>query len=256
MPSVMLAALAAVALVSAPMSFVDASGNVVHGPWAVDGDHESSWVGFARREDAWIVLKLRTPGRLSGVVVHMTRMPANTFLHVDVSNDGRGFSRVLRDLRVESDEPVTFRFESPRDAAYLRLSFENASRQPVIGFALREIQALREVSAAATADLPVVALPAPPRLFGAVWGRYEGQRVLLVVGDRVGEAQEIRADGHLLKILASVPTQALCAYPYPRVPRLSLWAQVGGKATSRTVTPVSRPIAWPPPVSPPRNEQP
>lgn len=242
------AAMLLAALLPAPLAVLDASGNVERRTWAADGDPATSWVGYARREPAWITFKLKTEGPVAGVRLHLAPMPANTYAQLDVSADGRRWVRVLRDLRLEADAATTRFLDTPVQAGYLRLELENGSRQPVIGFAVREVEVLREQDAL-LASPSVAPTPAPLKLHGAVWGRHEGHRVLVIVGNRMGAVRELRAAGRSLRILATASTQVLCLYPYARPERLLLWAQVGDEITTRTVVPVGRPIRWPPPES-------
>ncbi|HEY9897997.1 MAG TPA: discoidin domain-containing protein [Pantanalinema sp.] len=222
------------------LTFVAASGAQGQGPNAVDGDRTTVWVGLARRTDAWITFRLREAQALEGVRVAMAAMPANTSYRIETSQDGRRFEKVLADLRNESDEPVERRFSAPRPITFVRLAFTNGSRQAVIPFTLYEVSPLSEPAAA----LPS-ASPAAPRILGAVLGSHEGERVLVVVGDGFAEPFEaVRADGRSLEILAVTPTQILCRYPYARTARLFLSLSVGGKALSRTVSPVKREIRW------------
>lgn len=223
-----------------PLTFVEASGARIQGPNAVDGDPGTVWVGLARRTDAWITFKLRAPQTLEGLRVAMARTPANTWYRIETSEDGKRFETVLDDLRTESDAPVERRFASPRTVSHVRLTFTNGSRQPVIPFTLFEVSPLPEPAGAA---LP--AARQAPRILGAVLGKHEGERVLVVVGDGFSAPYEtVRADGRSLEILAVTPTQILCRYPYPRSARLSLSLSVAGKALSRTVSPVSREVRW------------
>ncbi|MNL48224.1 hypothetical protein D3C87_1710640 [compost metagenome] len=147
---------------------------------------------------------------------------------------------MLDRLRNESDAPQDRRFPSPRPITHVRLAFTNGSRQAAIPFSLFEVSPLPETAGAVSP-----AVPAAPRILGAVLGRHGGERVLVVVGDGFAEPfAEVRADGRPLEILAVTATQILCRYPNPRTPRLSLSLSVAGKAISRTITPVVREIHW------------
>lgn len=235
--------------------FVSASGNDRNGAKALDQDRDTAWTGIARRSPAWYVARFAQRTRLNGVLVTTTRMPANTFYKLEVSLDGSSYRTVLDDLVNESDAPVMRTFPQETDVLFLRISFENGSRQPFIAFALRELTPVP--APAPVGELPTiqptVMVPSPQpsstpaRLLGAVLGNYEGRRVLVIVGDNFkAPILEVQAEGRTLKVIDSCETQILCEYPYSRSQRMSLNVQLGGRELSRTVSVVSREVRWNP----------
>jgi len=240
------------------LTFVSASGNKAKGPDAVDGDRSTTWLGIARREPAWITFKIEGATPLIGIVVTMAKMPANTYYHVDLSADGQTFEPVLQNLQNETDKATVRPFGTVREARYLRLRFENGSRQPMVPFALHEVSALPAGSlpdAASlsnhTVPLVVAQTPAPapsPRILGTVMGRWEGDRVLVVVGDGFPEGVEsVKVDDWRLPVLQATNTQILCRYPYGRLSRVTVVVKAGGRTITRRVPMVQREVRWPKP---------
>lgn len=237
------------------LRFVAASDNPAKGPDAVDGDRSTTWLGLARREPAWITFELDDATPLIGLVVTTARMPSACFYHVDVSRDGERFETVLRNLRNETDKATVRPFGTVRAVRYLRLRFENGTRQPMIPFALHEVSALPtgslpDAASLSTNALPVVLAPSPasvpsPRILGTVVGRYEGDRVLVVVGDGfVGPVESVRIDDRLVPVLASTGTQIMCLYPFAPEPRVTVRVEAGGRTVVRTVPMVQRAVRW------------
>lgn len=250
---------AAQAQTAAPrLTFVAASTNQAKGPDAVDGDRSTTWLGIARRESAWITFKLATPAPVLGVVVTMAPMPANTYYHVEISRDGERFERVLKDLQNQTDKATVRPFGAPKEASHLRLRFENGSRQPMIPFALHEVSVLPAGSlpdAATLSDdaLSLVLAPSPSqapeaRILGTVVGRWEGDRVLVVVGDGFpGRVDTVMVDDRLVQVLEATSTQILCRYPYTRQAKVTVVLKAGGRKITRRVPMVQREVRWPAP---------
>lgn len=233
------------------LTFVAASSNKAKGPDAVDGDRSTTWLGIARREPAWITFKLDRVTPLIGVMVTTTAMPSNTYYHVDVSRDGRTFEPALTDLQNLDDKATVRPFGTVREAGYLRLRFENGSRQPMIPFALHELSALPAGSLPDAASLSrnVQAQspsPAPsPRILGTVMGRWEGARVLVVVGDGFpGPVESITVNDRRVEVLEATSTQILCRYPYSRQTKVRVVVKAGGRTVARTVPMVQREVRW------------
>lgn len=248
----------ALAQATAPkLTFGAASHNRAKGKDAVDGDRSTTWLGLARREPAWISFKLDATTPILGVVVTMAAMPANTYYHVDVSRDGETFETVLKDLQNRTDKPTVRPFGALRDAKAIRLRFENGSRQPVIPFTLYEVSvlpagALPDAGALSNDTLPVVVAqppsPAPsPRILGTVMGRWEGDRVLVVVGDGFpGRVEAVMVNDRKVEILESTSTQILCRYPYSKQARVTVVLKAGGRTVTRKVPMVQRAVRWQP----------
>lgn len=235
--------------------FVSASGNTRTGDKALDQDRDTAWIGIAKRSPAWYVARLSARTRLTGILVTTAKMPANTFYRLEVSEDGSSYRTVLENLRNENDAPVMRTFSQEPDVLFLRIVFENGSRQPFIAFALRELTPvpapgpLGELPASAPTTMVPGPQPSatPARLLGAVLGTFDGRRTLVIVGDNFSDPiEEVQVEGRTLKVLDSSETQILCDYPFARSPRMSLNVQVGGRRLSRTVSVVNREIRWTP----------
>lgn len=244
---------AAQAQTTAPrLTFVASSTNKAKGPDAVDGDRSTTWLGIARREPIWITFKLERPTPILGVVVTMAPMAANTFYHVQLSRDGERFETVLADLQNETDKATVRPFGALKEASHLRLRFENGSRQPMIPFALHEVSALPAGSlpdaAAISSDEPTFVSPSPApeaRILGTVMGRWEGDRVLVVVGDGFpGEVEAVTIDDRPLQVLEATSTQILCRYPHARQAKVTVVVKAGGRKVKRRVPMVQREVRW------------
>lgn len=239
------------------LKFVAASHNKAKGPDAVDGDRSTTWLGLARREPAWITFRLDATSPILGVVVTMARMPANTYYHVDVSTDGESYQTVLKDLQNGTDKATARPFGALRDVRYLRLRFENGSRQPMIPFALHEVSvlpagSLPDAASISNDALPLVLAqppsPAPsPRILGTVMGRHEGHPVLVVVGDGFfGGVEAVTVNDRKVEILEATSTQILCRYPYSRQAKVTVVLKAGGRTVRRQVPMVQREVRWQP----------
>lgn len=243
-----------------PLVFVAASTNKAKGPDAVDGDRSTTWLGIARREPAWITFRLERPMPILGVVVTMAAMPANTFYHVQISRDGERFENVLTNLQNETDKATVRPFGAMKEASHLRLRFENGSRQPMIPFALHEVSVLPAGSlpdaGAFSGDepLPILAQspsPAPDaRILGTVMGRWEGDRVLVVVGDGFpGQVEAVTIDDRAVQVLEATSTQIMCRYPHARAAKVTVVVTAGGRKVKRRVPMVQREVRWQTPPS-------